>query len=799
MHLTATMSGFRRAARSLRHDPGFTLAAMLVLALGIGLSTAIFSVVDPVVLRPLAFPHAERVVRVGERLDAFGEASTAYANFLDWSRQAKTLAASFAWRPDSITMSDGRSAERVSALRASAGFFDTVGIRPSLGRAFRTQDDRRGAPGCAVITDGLWNSRFGRDPNIVGRGLVLAGEPFTVIGVMPADFRFPLVKVEVIVPYGRTAGMNRGDHQGEAVGRLKPGVTVEQANAELATIGRALSAAYPESNAGWSLFATSLQAFVTKDSRAVMLTVLAAVGLVLLLACVNVAALMLVRATGRRREFAVRMALGARLSSILRESLNEALLIALGGGALGVLAASWSIGPLVSLVPETTVIPAISIDWRVLLFAAAVTTVATILFAIVPAMRSISTDPNDALKEGGRANTGGMHGNRSRSVLVVAEIALAVMLALAAGLVIKSFGRLTRVDPGFHADRVLTLNARIGGPAYEKGAAQIAFWRRLVEQASAKRSIASIGMASFLPMTDNDTENGYWVEGRPQPGRSGELPYADLFVIGGDYFGTMGIKLLRGRAFAPTDNATAPPVLIIDEEFARKNFPHDDPLQHRINYNDRLCLIVGVVRHVKDFGLNGTSREQFYFPLEQTPWTFMTITVRPAADTASAIEAVRDTVRGIDAGVPLFEIRPMSSWVSDSTWRQRLGMVLLAVFSGVALVLASIGVYSVMAYSVAQQTQEIGIRLALGATRALVLRMVLRRALLLTVAGVAIGVAAALPLAGLLGSLLFEVPPSDPAVFSTVASLLVFVGLLAGVVPALRAANTDPLLAIRSQ
>ncbi|MGB9454473.1 MAG: ABC transporter permease [Bryobacteraceae bacterium] len=798
MHLLATMNGFRRAARSLRQSPGFALSALLVLALGIGLTTAIFSVVDPVILRPLAFPHAERLIRVGERLDTFGDASTAYANFLDWSRQAKTLSASFAWRPDSITMSDGRSAERVSALRASAGFFETVGIRPSLGHAFRAEDDRRGAPGRAVITDAEWNSRFGRDPNIVGHSIVLAGEPFAIVGVMPAAFRFPLVKVEVIVPYGRTAGMNRGDHQGEAFARLKPGVTVEQANAELATIGRALSAAYPDSNSGWGLSATSLETFVTKDSRAVMLTVLAAVGLVLLLACVNVAGLMLVRATGRRREFAVRIALGARLSSILRESINEALLIALGGGALGVLAASWSIGPLLSLVPETTPIPAISIDWRVLLFAAAVTAVAAVLFAIVPAMRSIKTDPNDALKEGGRANTG-MHGNRSRSVLVVAEIALAAMLALSAGLVIKSFGRLIRVDPGFDADHVLTFNAEIGGPAYAKGSAKIAFWRRLLDEASAKRSIARIGMASFLPMTENDTENGYLVEGRPQPKNNGELPYADLFVIGGDYFGTMGIQLLRGRAFAPTDNATAPPVVIIDEEFARKNFPHDDPLQHRINYNDRRCQIIGVVRHVKDFGLNGTSREQFYFPFEQTPWTFMTITVRPAADTASAIEAVRDTVRGVDAGVPVFEVRPMASWVSDSTWRQRLGMVLLAVFSGVALVLASIGVYGVMAYSVAQQTQEIGIRLALGATRALVLRMVLRRALLLTIAGVTIGGATALPLAGLLGSLLFDVPPSDPAVFAAVASLLLLVGLLAGVVPALRAANTDPLLAIRSQ
>jgi putative ABC transport system permease protein len=793
------MNRLVRAARALRQRPGFTLTALLVLAIGIGMSTAIFSVVDAAILHPLAFPHPERLVHVSERLDTFGDVSAAYANFLDWSRQAKTLAASFAWRPDSIAMSDGRTAERVSALRATAGFFDAVGIRPSLGRAFGPEDDRRGAPGRTVITDAMWNSRFARAPAILGRSITLEGQPFTVIGVMPAGFRFPLVKVELIVPYGRTAGMDRGDHGGEAFARLKPGVPIERANAELATIGRALSAAYPGSNSGWGLVATPLEAFVARDSRAVMLTALAAVGLVLLLACVNVAGLMLVRATGRRREFALRIALGARLSSVLHESLYEALLIALAGGALGVLAASWSIGPLVSLVPETAAIPAISMNWRVLLSATALTTLATILFAIVPAMSALKTDPNEALKEGGRANSIGMYGNRMRSALVVAEIALAAVLALAAGLVIKSFNRLIQVDPGFDPRGVLTLNAEVDGPAYVKGSARTVFWRHVLDRASAQPSIASIGMVSFLPMTDNDTENGYWVAGRPGPKNSSEIPYADLFVIGGDYLGTMRIALLRGRVFGPADTAASPPVAIVDEEFARKNFPHADPLQHRIVYNDKVCQIVGVVRHVKDFGLNGTSREQFYFPLEQVPFAFMTITVRPATDPARALQAVRDTVRDIDPGVPVFQVRPMSSWVNDSTWRQRLGMVLFAVFSAVALVLASIGVYGVMAYSVTQQTQEIGIRLALGATPALVMRLVLRRALLLTVSGVAIGLAGALPLARLLGALLFQVRPSDPAVLGAAVALLISTGALAGAIPALRAAHTDPLLAIRNR
>jgi len=792
------MSGFRRAFRGLRQNPGFTLAALLVLAIGIGLNTAIFSVVDAAVLRPLAFPHPEQLIRVGEHLANFGDCSTAYANFLDWSRQAKTLSAAFAWHPDSITISDGRTAERISALRVTAGFFSTAAIRPSLGRAFSPQEDRKGAPGRAVITDAMWGARFARDPNVIGRGITLEGEPFTIVGVMPASFRFPLVKVDLLVPFGRTVSDNRGNHQGEAFARLRPGVTVEQADAELSTIGRALAAAYPVSNAGWSLSASSLQAFVTRDSRAIMLTVLAAVGLVLLLACVNVAGLMLVRATGRRREFAVRIALGARLASIFRESLHEALLIAAAGGALGVLAAWWSIAPLVSLVPETAMAPAVSIDWRVLLFAAAVTALATVLFAVVPAVRSVAIDPMEALNEGGRSNTAGLSGSRVRSVLVVAEIALAVVLAAAAGLVIKSFHRLLQVDPGFDAHRALTLSVEIPDKVYRTDAAKIAFWRRILDQASAYPSIAGLGMVSFLPMTDSDTETGYFIEGRPKP-KNNQLPYADFFVIGGDYFATMGIPLVRGRAFARTDTAAAPAVAIVDEEFARKNFPHDDPLRYRIFYDDKPRQIVGVVRHVKDFGLNGAVREQFYFPQEQTPWTFMTLTVRPAAGAASALAAVRETIHRIDPGVPIFQVRPMASWLDDSTWRQRLGVVLLAVFSCVALVLASSGVYGVMASSVAQQTQEIGIRLALGATRALVLRLVLRRALLLTVAGVATGVAAALPLTGLLGAMLFQVRPFDPAVFGSVAAVLMLVGLLAGTVPALRAANTDPMLAIRNQ
>src|SRR5580704_2196539 len=793
------MNGLRLAARSLLRSPGFTIAALLVLGIGIGLNTAIFSVVDTMVLRPLPFPEPDRLIRVGERMGNFGEVSTAYPNFLDWSRESKSITASTTVNLRDETMTDGGQAQRVPVMIATAGFFDTVGVHPVLGRAFGPEDDKKNAPGRVVITNGFWKRRFASDPKIAGRQIVLQGEPFTIVGVMPSDFSFPLFKLDAIVPLGRTAGENRGNHSGEAMARLKPGVTAEQANAELAAIGHSLSVSYPATNANWDLFATSLQAYFTKDSRAVMLTLLAAVGLVLLLATVNIAGLMLVRAAGKRREISVRMALGAGSRAILRENLNEALLIAVAGGTLGILAASWTLGPLLSLIPESASVPSVSIDSRVLAFTIFITLLASIFFAVVPAWRSMQTDPNDALKEQGRGNTGGAKGSRLRSALVIAEISLAVELTLAAALVLKSFGRLMQVDPGFSAMRVVTMSASISGPAYEKDQDQITFWRKLQENAQRQPALSAIGMVSFLPMSENDTETGYYIEGRPKPKSAGDTSFADNFEIGGDYFGTMGIALVKGRTFSPSDTAESARVVIIDEDFARKNFPNDDPLRHRVLTDGKPWQIVGVVRHVKDFGLDGASREQFYFSNQQVARDFMTITARPRADTASAIQAVQNAIRDIDPGVPVFRVRPMAEWLHQSTWRTRLSMVLLSVFAGMSLLLASVGVYGIMAYSMTQRKQEIGIRIALGATRGGIMRLALRQAVLLSVTGIALGILLALPLTRLLGSLLFQVSPSDGQALTAVAAALIVAGLAAAAIPAARAANTDPLQAMRSE
>lgn len=792
------MRGLRLAARSLRQSPGFTFTALLVLAIGIGLNTAIFSVVDTVIFRPLPFPHPERIVIVNEHLQSFGDVGTAYPNFLDWSRESKSVVAAANVNNYELTISDGRRAERVSAILASAGFFDAIGVRPALGRAFRSDEDVKNAPGRIVLTDAIWKRQFARDPNIIGRVLRVQGEPATVVGVMPANFRFPFVKCEVIVPIGPLVSENsRSNHQGLAVARIKPGVTVSQADAELAAIGKSLSARYPESNTGWSLSAAPLQKFFTQDSRPLMITLLAAVGLVLVLACVNLAGLLLVRAAGRRREIAVRIAMGAGPAVVLRDSLWEALVLSFAGGALGVLVAAWSMSPLLSLVPDSANLPAVSLDFRVLLFAAVISSLAALLFTLAPALKSVRTDPNEALKESGRANTVALQGSRLRSALVVAEIGLALVLSLAAGLVVKSFGRLMNVDPGFDPNRAITMSLAVNQNASHDNAAQIAFWRRFLQSASQNPAIGGVGLVSFLPMTENDTESGYRLEGQPEPKNISQIPFADNFSIGGDYFGAMAIPVLKGRAFNASDDERAPKVLVIDEDFARKNYGRQNPLCKRVVYDKSLWQIVGVVRHVKDFGLNGVSREQFYFDYRQNPRPFMTVTVRPAADVRAAIRAVRETVRAIDPEIAVAQVRHMSDWLNDSTWRVRLGMVLLALFAAVALILAGIGVYGVMAYAVAQRTQEIGIRLALGATPGGVLRLVLRQASWLSLLGIGLGVLATLPFGRLLSGLLFQVSPSDAGVLAAATGVLLLMGLAAAALPAWRAASTDPLEAIR--
>ena len=793
------MQELRFAARRLRHSPGFAFTALLVLAIGVGLNTAIFSVVDALILRPLPFAHAGRIMHVNENLKSFGRVSTSYPNYLDWRREAKSFEFTSDVIPRGYTLLERGTAELIPVLRVSYGFFDTIGVQPVLGRGFTPQEDQVNAPGRVVLTDALWHRRFGANSNIVGRSINLEGGTYTVVGVLPPGFAFPFIKGEAMVPVGTDPEVykERGNHSGEAIARLKPGVTEEQARGEIVTIGKRLAAAYPDKNAGFSMDVESLQNFFVKDSRPMMLTLLGAVLLVLLLACVNVAGLMLVRAAGRAREMAVRTALGAGAGAMLRDSMAEAVIIAAAGGAFGILAGSWALSGLLSMLPAETPLPVITLNWRVLLFAIAVTVCSTVLFGIAPALRALHADPNDALKEGGRANTTGLSGQKLRSVLVVAEMTLGLLLALGAGLCMKSFARLLNVNPGFEPSKALTMNVTLARPRYDD-AQDVVFWNRFLEAAKKDPSIAATGLITFLPLSESNSQSSYQVEGRPQS-KTQEAPFADNFTIGGEYLQVMGISLLKGRTFLPGDDErSASPVVIIDEEFAKKNFPNDDPLRHRIIHGEKHCQIVGVVRHVKAYGLDGTQfREQTYFPVQQDASNIMTATVTPRFGDAQAVAAVRNIVHRLDAGVPVYTVRPMRDWTRDSTWRQRLATWLLGLFAGVALLLAGIGIYGVMAYSVSQRTQEIGIRLALGSTPAGVLRLVLRQAVILSVIGIAVGIAIALPAMGLLRAILFQVSPTDGVVFSLAALLLAGVGLAAGAFPAFRAAQTDPLEAIR--
>jgi putative ABC transport system permease protein len=790
------MNELRFAARRLRQSPGFAFTALLVLAVGIGLNTAIFSVVDAVVFRSLPFPHADRIVRVQETMQSFGEVGDSYPNYLDW-RHARSLEAASPIDTGDMTLSDRGYAERIPVMKISADFFRVADSYPVLGRGFRADEEQKGAPGRVVLTDALWRRRFGHNPQIIGKAVTLQGAPYTVVGILSPSFVFPYFKCDALVPYGPEADLDRGNHAGAAIARMRPDVSLAQAGAELHSIAHALSQTYPKTNSGWDIEVLTLQTSLTKDLRPVMITILAAVGIVLMIACVNLAGLMLVRGAGRRRELALRKALGANPWSIVRETMSEAVLLAAAGGGLGILVGAWSTSLLLSVVPSDTPLPPVTLDNRVLLFVLGTTVVSALLFGLVPALRTLGADPNEALKEGGRANTGGVQGNRLRHALVVAEIGLALMLALGAGLVMKSFRQLVHVDPGFDANRAVTMSVALSGPTYEKDAAKTRFWGRLLESASKQGAIRAVGMVSFLPLSQNDSESGYYITGRPEP-QPGHEAFADCFLIGGDYLGAMGIQMVRGRAFRQTDDENAPPVTIVDEEFARKNFPGDDPLLHQVMWDKKPRQIIGVVHHVMAFGLAGEQmREQFYFPYGQYPSGRMAITVRPSGPEASAIAAVRGVVRSLDPGIPVYGVRPMTGLLDDSTWRARLSSLLLGLFAGVALVLAGIGIYGVMAYSVAQRTQEIGIRLALGATPGGVLRLVLRQACLLCGLGIVLGITAGLPVMGYLRAVLFQVSPTDGVVFVLAAVVLAAVGLAAGALPSLRAARTDPMEAIR--
>jgi putative ABC transport system permease protein len=797
----------RYGVRTLLKNPGFTAVAVIALALGIGANSAIFSVVNAVLLQPLPYRDPDRLVMVWEdnTKGGYPRNTPAAANFLDWREQSRVFEGMAAIANQSFALTGAGEPERIDGRRVSASLFPLLGVEPLLGRAFLPEEDQPGAGRAVILSHGLWQRRFGSDPNITGKALTLNGESHTVVGVMPAHFQFPAREDELWVPIAFTneQAANRGTHYLQVVARLKPGVTVEQTQAEMSAIAARLQEQYPSQNTGVGAAVVPLHEQLVGDIRPALLILLGAVGFVLLVACANVANLLLARAAARQKEIAVRVALGASRMRLIRQFLTESVLLAAVGGVAGLLLSLWGVNLLKAFIPENiSQVGAISIDAQVLGFTLLVSLLTGLIFGLAPATQASNFNLNETLKEGGRDSSAGSRGNRIRAVLVVAEVAVSLVLLIGAGLLINSFLRLRSVDPGFRADNLLTMRIVLPELKYPDQARRAAFYAEALRRIEALPGVESAAVTNWIPLVRQGDSNSFTVEGQPDPG-PGRSPSVATRVVSPRYFDTMGIQLLRGRQFGEQDRADSPPVVIVSEAMARRSWPGEDPVGKRMKmggYNSDApwMEVVALVKDVRQFELTAEPKPQIYLHYEQ-PAFFRpsNLVVRTEADPLGLAATVRKTVWEIDKDQPVSNISTMEDVLSESISRQRFSMLLLGIFAGVALVLAAVGIYGVMSYSVAQRTHEIGIRMALGAQAADVLKLTVGQGLRLVLVGVAVGLAAAFALTRLMASLLYGVSATDPATLVTISLVLISVALLASYVPARRATKVDPLTALR--
>jgi putative ABC transport system permease protein len=809
----------RYGLRMLRKSPGFTLVTVLVLALGIGANTAIFSVVNTVLLRPLPFERPEQLVLLwethpfGKQL-GYDHLPGSTANFSDWRRQTDLFEGMAALDSWNVALTGGVEPQRLTGVKASANLFSLLRVQPLAGRVFLPEDERTGASRVVVISHGLWQRRFGSDPSILGTPLTLDGDSYTIVGIMPAGVSFPQdmglpaffdfsAKTDLWTPYALTdeETQNRGSHHIAVVGRLKEGATIAQAQAQLDNLARQLEAQHPEDNKDWRVAVISLHEQVVGQSRPAILILLAAVGFVLLIACANVANLLLARATARQKEIAIRHALGATRGRVVRQLLTESVLLSLSGGLLGVWLAMWGIDLLVALSPGHLPRPAeIGIDNRVLGYTFLVSLLTGIVFGLIPALQSSRPDFNEALKEGGRGASGSPRRVRARSLLVVSEVALALVLLISAGLLLKSFVSLQNVQPGFVPDNLLTVEIGLPEQKYADDMRIADFYRQLIARVQRLPGAEAVGAVSHLPLTGAEEIDGFSIEGRPAP-VAGLTQSADFRIIAPDYFRAMRIPLLRGRHFDERDRRDAPGVMIIDEAFARRFFPGEDSLGKRIDEDGSrtshsFLTVVGVVGSVKHSGLSAETRPMMYVSYEQSGWLDMTLTIRAAGDPANLAAAVRREVQAVDKDQPVTNISTMADTFARAVAPQRFNMLLLGLFAAVAMILATVGIYGVIAYTVSQRSREMGIRIALGASRGDILKLVVGQAMLMALAGVGVGLLAALLLTRLISGLLYGVSATDPVIFVSLSLLLAGVALLASYIPARRAMKVDPIIAL---
>jgi len=804
-------------ARLLAKGPGFTAVAVLTLALGIGANTAIFSVINAVLLRPLPYPEADRLVLMSEWSEQVPTMSFSLANFKDVRDQNGVFDAIVgANGTNFILTNQGADAERVNGRQVTSGVFAALGRQPILGRAFTPDEDKPGAEGVVLLAEGFWERRFGRDPDVIGRTLTLSGESFTVIGVMPGALHGSWKNADVFTPLLRLEDSiggedNRGNHPGiYVIARLKPGVTVEAARTEVVGIAKRLAEQHPKTNARQSMRLEPLLMALVGELRPGLMLLLGAVVFVLLIACANVANLLLARGAQRQKEIAIRLALGAERRRVLRQLLTESVLLSLFAGALGVVLAFWGVRALVATLPAN--VPRadeIRIDGAVLAATALISVLTGLVFGIAPAWKTLRSDMHEPLKDSGRGVVGS--GHRLRNGLVVAEVSLSLVLLVGAGLLLRSFFRVIHADPGFRSESVLIANVplpqtrhvtgRSSGGIHPEHAVRAALLERVLDNARALPGVRAAGATQPL---QGGWQSGFSVEGRPEA-LPGQLPSADIARISPDYYAAMRVRVLAGRAFDERDRTDAPPVCIVDETFAKSYWPEESPLGKRVKFGPLSDTehpwmeVVGVVAHVKNYGVDEDSRVELYLPFLQDSASGFTLVLRSDADPAALSAALRGAVRAANPELPVYSVRTLGEVVSDRTAERRLAVLLISVFAWIALSLAVVGIYSVMSYAVAQRTQEIGVRMALGAERPQIVRMVLRSGAALVLGGVSIGLIAAFGLARLITTLLFETSAADPPTFSIVPLLLTAVALAACYLPAVRATRVDPIAALRHE
>ena len=798
----------RYGARMLLKSPGVACVALLAIALGVGANTTIFSVVSSVLLRPLPFAAPDQLVKVWTTDAKRGrnDLPVSYPNFADWRSQSQTFETMTAYSEASATLSGEETPEQIKGVAVTADMFPVVGVKPLVGRPFTAEEEKPGSAPVVVISHGLWQRRFGSDRKVVGQQVTLDGKSTTIVGVMPPGFKFPLdaQNPELWAPLDPTSEINqsRGSRYLSVVARLKAGSTLQQAQAEMETISQRLTDEHPTYNTGRGTRLITLYDDTVGEIRPALLVLLGAVGCVLLIACANVANILLARAAGRHKEMALRTALGASRRRIIRQLLTESMLLACLGGIAGLLLALWGVDVLVSFIPEG--VPRaqeITVDGRALGFTLGVSFLTGLIFGLAPALQSSRLNLNESLKDGGRGSTDGLRRNRVRGLLVVSEIALSLMLLIGAGLLIKSFQRLRDINPGFNPERVLTMSLSLPEAKYEEPERQGLFFQELDKRVAQLPGVEVVGLVDPLPLSGDNKTTTFTIDGQP-PAAPADRLSANVRTVNSEYLSAMGIPLIKGRGFTERDAKDAPQVMLVNETLARRFFPGEDPVGKRATvYPFKTpCEIVGVVGDVKHRGLDVESGPEFYISYLQAPQPSMYLVARTSLAEPSALaSSIQSAVQQIDKDQPIADVKTMSQLLNEATAARRFNMLLLGVFALLALVLASVGIFGVMSYMVTQRTHEIGIRMALGARVSDVVRLIVGRGMTLVLIGVSVGLVGAFVVTRVMKGLLYGVSATDPLTFVGVSLVLSIVALVACLIPARRAARVDPMIALRNE